>query len=456
MARERCTELCTRAATGRCTLCESLEKRDAFFAAFLHAWAWLTITITVLCVLLWALTWPFRRWWFRDAFLYVIGPTGYRAVVPAVATLIAAYVGAYAIVEAQHERQMNRALFEQNRFMTLAASGSPGGLNAALAEYQTLKAREVLKSPDIWRAWTWGETERVNEAALKRWTQRFFAGCPESWCGQGLYLMMLGKGDLVEADLRGASLQNAILPSANLQDADLEGANLQGANLRYANLQDADLEGANLQGADLRWANLQDVNLRYANLQDVNLRYANLQRAFLPNTNLQDIDLWEANLQDADLGFANLQRGFLPAANFQRADLGFANFQRANLRFANLQDADLEFANLQDADLEGANLQDADLEGANLQDAYLGYANLYNAIGLVSAQSHAALWDEYTEWDFTPLCRRHLPPERCAPLDRLSDGRFLLPAIAPATPTLADAVPERRHGIAGMLAAAVR
>ena len=93
-------------------------------------------------------------WWVGASLTFVI------------AMLISAYIWLYTTIEARHERQMNRALFEQNRFMTLAASGSPGGINAALAEYQTLKAREVLKSPDIWSWWTWAETERVNEIAL--------------------------------------------------------------------------------------------------------------------------------------------------------------------------------------------------------------------------------------------------------------------------------------------------
>ena len=70
-------------------------------------------------------------------------------------------------------------------------------------------------------------------------------------------------GDLegVEANLRGADLQEADLRGANLQEADLREAdlreaNLQGANLRGANLQEADLREADLLGADLREADI--------------------------------------------------------------------------------------------------------------------------------------------------------------------------------------------------------
>jgi hypothetical protein len=30
MARERCTELCTKASTGQCALCDALDERDRF------------------------------------------------------------------------------------------------------------------------------------------------------------------------------------------------------------------------------------------------------------------------------------------------------------------------------------------------------------------------------------------------------------------------------------------
>ncbi|ETW94487.1 MAG: hypothetical protein ETSY1_34650 [Candidatus Entotheonella factor] len=72
--------------------------------------------------------------WLKHLLHSITDEGGYRIVIGVLAVFVGAYTGAYAIVEARHERQMNRALFEQNRFMTLAASDSPGGLNEALAE----------------------------------------------------------------------------------------------------------------------------------------------------------------------------------------------------------------------------------------------------------------------------------------------------------------------------------
>ncbi len=424
MARERCTSLCTRSATGQCTLCDSLDARDAFFLPIRGVWAILLITIAILCILLRGLTWPFRRWWFRDAALYIIGPTGYRAVVPAIATLVAAYVGIYAIVEARHERQMNRALFEQNRFMTLAASGSPGGLNAALAEYETLKARKVLKSPDIWRCWTWHETEAVNRDALKRWAERFFAGCPKDWCGQGLDLRVLGKGDLKEADLRGANLQKA---------------NLYGANLQQARLWDA---------------NLQNANLSAANLQQTDLSQANLQKAFLWHAQLQRAKLWHAKLQETYFWNANLQQANLSQANLQKAQLSGANLQQANLKNANLQKTQLSRANLQQANLKNANLQQADLAHASLQQANLRGAKLRFARRWLSAQIHMAYWDERTQWpdDFIPPCQSYrLYLEPCEFLDLLATDHLLMPSLDRLVQVLHDRIPERSSVIAGMI-----
>ncbi len=387
---------------------------------------------------------------------------------PAIATLIAAYVGAYAIIEAQHERQMNRALFEQNRFMTLAASGSPGGLNAALAEYKTLKAKQVLKSPDIWRFWIWHETEAVNKEALERWAKRFFAGCPESWCGQGLDLRVLGKGDLEEADLRGANFQRILLMDVNLKSVNFSQANLQSANLSEANLESADLSQANLQATDLRGTRLNRTNLSQANLQGADLRGANLEQANLEQANLEQANLWRANFEQALLIETNLRSAFLAQVILDRAELSRANFQGADLRGSsfeythfegtNLQDANLWHTNFQSAALWETNLEHADLMLANLEHADLRLAKLQYARNLLSARAHTAFWDETTRWpdNFIPLCPRHFPVEPCEFLDLLAADRLLLPALDRFLQILRDRIPERSSGIAGMIDDVIR
>jgi hypothetical protein len=70
--------------------------------------------------------------------------------------------------------------------------------------------------------------------------------------------------DLAETDLRGASLGGA----------HLEGANLAGAHLEGAFLQETHLEGAMLFGAHLERANLQNAHLERADLSRANLEGA--------------------------------------------------------------------------------------------------------------------------------------------------------------------------------------
>ncbi|MBT5471459.1 MAG: pentapeptide repeat-containing protein [Nitrospina sp.] len=72
---------------------------------------------------------------------------------------------------------------------------------------------------------------------------------------------------LMQAKLKGASLENADLTAAYLIKADLSGANLSGADLTQAVLSEADLSGADFDGAEL-----EDTFLNGANLKDaVNL-----------------------------------------------------------------------------------------------------------------------------------------------------------------------------------------
>ena len=218
------------------------------------------------------------------------------------------------------------------------------------------------------------------------------------WCHYADSLDLKGR-NFRKAQLRDATLCEAILPNTDFTDANIENASLISANLRGANLTSADLRGANLTSADLRGANLTSAYLVYANLTDAdleeaNLTYAyleeadltsadlleaNLTSAYLEEANLTDADLEEANLTDADLVYANLTSADLGSANLTDAYLGSANLTDAYLGSANLTFAELGGADLTSADLLEANLTDADLRGANLTDAYLREANLTSA-----------------------------------------------------------------------------
>ena len=172
-------------------------------------------------------------------------------------------------------------------------------------------------------------------------------------------------------DLRGASLEGAILIGANLEGAILIGANLQGAILVNENLEGAILVRANLQGAHLSRANLQETRLWRANLQGAYLSHANLLGAKLKSANLEGAVLTGVNLQRVVFVGANLQGAVLQNANLEGAVLQNANLRGAILVGANLQGAHLKYANLLGAKLSNANLRGADLSAVRLAGTVL-------------------------------------------------------------------------------------
>jgi hypothetical protein len=181
----------------------------------------------------WLLTLPVRllRGWARDAWVG-FQRRGYLLI----ATLVAAYVGLYSVMEARHERQANRALFERANFMTMVASGHRGAFIAAMKTFGPVQTMTVPRDPELLAPWTWFAQERPNEEPLHLWVRAFFPLCTMETCGQP----DPGKAwriDLTRADLRQAKLG---------------GARLMGADLRRANLIGADLRGTNLTGTDLR------------------------------------------------------------------------------------------------------------------------------------------------------------------------------------------------------------
>ncbi len=85
--------------------------------------------------------------------------------------------------------------------------------------------------------------------------------------------------DLQGADLSGANLLKAYLPSVNLRGANLQEADLRGAKLQGANLCSVYLSGAKLNVADLR-----QTDLSYARLATTNQYGANFYGATLNTT----------------------------------------------------------------------------------------------------------------------------------------------------------------------------
>ena len=125
----------------------------------------------------------------------------------------------------------------------------------------------------------------------------------------------------------------------------------------------ADFSAQELVNIDLRDASLchcsfYKANMATSNLSNVNLRHANFSKACLFNSILCDADLAYANLDHADLYLAKLKG----------ANLAFASLKNATLKNANLVGANLEGADLRNADLRKATFDEAifqaDLRGA--------------------------------------------------------------------------------------------
>lgn len=103
------------------------------------------------------------------------------------------------------------------------------------------------------------------------------------------------------------------------------------ADLKYANLQDAVLQGVNFHKAYLTFANLREADLRDCDFNQAILRQCNLQGALLLNANLTDSKLLEADLSNANLNGVTLDGSNLAGATLEGArGLSDDAFQRAD------------------------------------------------------------------------------------------------------------------------------
>lgn len=185
---------------------------------------------------------------------------------------------------------------------------------------------------------------------------------------------ILVETDFVNANLHAASLQRALATGAdfdraNLRDADLSkckldeascvstdfansvltktslyNANLAGANLCGAALGDAILVGANVDGADMTDCDLRRIDARRVDFRTATLHGANCEQAWLNQCNFEDVHWPQAQLTEAELRGAYLTGSVLHRANLHRADLS-----EARLAEVDWQEADLTGVNLSNA-----------------------------------------------------------------------------------------------------------
>mgnify|MGYP002838449929 CR=1 FL=1 len=240
----------------------------------------------------------------------------------------------------------------------------------------------------------------------------------------------LTKTFLYKSDLSGADLTHANLSVVYLGDTILKDANLTNALLYEADLSlvlDKDLSGVVLTNAVITHSNLVGIDLSGKDLSAVNFYNSDLTGQDFTNnvkidgTKFQHVDLTNANFEGTDLFidkvittvFKNkahlkilsddeitndifgenqqilifstevhgndLTVEYVVYTTFSNANLENANFKNADLKFVNFYQADLTNADLSGADLRKAFLANADLSNANLDSAILDGAILSNA-----------------------------------------------------------------------------
>ena len=378
MERERCTELCTKPRTDQCLLCDVLDEADAF-------WWLLTGGFVVVA---WSGLWWFikqarhvLKGWVKHFGRSIIHEGGYRIVIGIMVTLMGAYAGLYAIVEAKHERHLNRALFERSAFMTMVVAG-PSGFQSAMNQFAQIQNQMAPIEPTWSTPWQWFDEEKPNREPLRQWAKTFLHNCKPETCGR------LAKKD---------------------ETGEIE----KGSKSLRISLSRADLRGGDLSGGDPS----REIFLSLVN-------YLRGRRRVLPVPLLEAVDSFEGGLPAPEAGLlgADLSKADLSKANLSKANLSFADLSRAKLSFAVLLGTVLLKANLLGADLRGANLSKAvllkadlslaKLSGATLLGATLLGANLLGAdlndANLRGADLSNIIWDKNTIWpkNFKP------PPSR--------------------------------------------
>ncbi|MEV8117514.1 pentapeptide repeat-containing protein [Streptomyces xiamenensis] len=126
-----------------------------------------------------------------------------------------------------------------------------------------------------------------------------------------------GALEAIGFDFRGADLSHGEIREAILVGASLQNVNLRESSLYRSNLEAADLTGANLSGADLVRVNLDDAVLRSARLDRADMTKASLYGVDASEASFRGTRVMGASFLEVDLRGADLSGAILSENSFR-------------------------------------------------------------------------------------------------------------------------------------------
>jgi uncharacterized protein YjbI with pentapeptide repeats len=198
----------------------------------------------------------------------------------------------------------------------------------------------------------------------------------------------------------GISL-NQLYSTASYHHRELSGINLNsnnlaGVNLDAQNLADARFWYADLRHASLNQAILTDARFDYAHLTNASLRESNLVKSVFAGATLTDADFTGADVKGAsfDRYYVSLPTSVIAGSGITLPQLySTANYQNHDLRGIRLTANDLRGANFVGQNLSGASLYGATLTDADFTNAVVHGVdfsrNPYYGTGITLAQLYS-------------------------------------------------------------------
>ena len=154
------------------------------------------------------------RTWTKGFIQDISGPHGYRTI----AVVVSIYFALFALFEAAHERQMNRATFEHAMLINMVSANNRQLFISAMKNFGRIQTMSVTEEPSLLKPLSWLSVYKPNFLPLHTWAISFLDECTAKDCG------ITCDGDCEDdraqfrIDLHGANLQQAGLCYVDLTD----------------------------------------------------------------------------------------------------------------------------------------------------------------------------------------------------------------------------------------------
>lgn len=185
--------------------------------------------------------------------------------------------------------------------------------------------------------------------------------------------MEINKADIDLANVKDASIKNAMIG-----DAEITSAKIADASINTAKIEDAAITSAKIGKAQITEALIADASIKSAKVDKAQILEAHIADAQIGTSKIKDASITSAKIIDASIESAKIKDGAITNAKIENAAIDTAKIKDAAITSAKIKEGEIETAHIGDAQVSTAKIADASITSAKIVEGAITGATIHD------------------------------------------------------------------------------